>query len=131
MDDVALMRTQGRLSVKRLLLELQDMGVKSLMVEGGASVISSFIGSGLVDRLVVTVCPTLVGDEGVAYNVGTVSYLLLHTFGAHVCKGPVSGVYALPIGGQRYSDGMERVATRISMSQLMPSCACQGRFQHR
>ncbi|KLO20088.1 bacterial bifunctional deaminase-reductase [Schizopora paradoxa] len=65
----------GRLSIKRLLLELQDMGVKSLMVEGGASVISSFIGSGLVDRLVVTVCPTLVGDEGVAYNVGTVPSL--------------------------------------------------------
>ncbi len=40
--------------MKKMLLELQDMGVKSLMVEGGASVISSFINSGVVDRLVVT-----------------------------------------------------------------------------
>lgn len=58
--------------MKKMLLELQDMGVKSLMVEGGASVISSFINSGVVDRLVVTVSPTLVGDEGVPYNVGKV-----------------------------------------------------------
>jgi len=37
------------------------------MVEGGATVISSFLSSGLVDRLIVTVCPTLVGGKGVAY----------------------------------------------------------------
>jgi len=66
---------QGRLSLKKLLLELQDMGVKNLMVEGGATVISSFINSGVVDRLVVTVCPNLVGDDGVSYNVGKVPSL--------------------------------------------------------
>lgn len=41
----------------------------SLMVEGGASVISSFLQSGLVNSLIVTVCPTIVGKDGIAYDV--------------------------------------------------------------
>ncbi|KAJ8296729.1 2,5-diamino-6-ribosylamino-4(3H)-pyrimidinone 5'-phosphate reductase [Rhodotorula toruloides] len=40
---------------------------RSLMVEGGASVISSFLATpGLVDLVIVTVAPVLVGDEGVS-----------------------------------------------------------------
>lgn len=38
------------------------------MVEGGAAVISSFLLSGLVDFLVVTVAPVMVGDQGVGYG---------------------------------------------------------------
>jgi 2,5-diamino-6-(ribosylamino)-4(3H)-pyrimidinone 5'-phosphate reductase len=37
------------------------------MVEGGASVISSFLSTpGLVDLVIVTVAPVLVGDDGVS-----------------------------------------------------------------
>lgn len=91
MDEIELIRCSGRLSIKRILLELQDMGVKSLMVEGGATVISSFIASGLVDRLVVTVCPTLVGDEGVPYNVGKVcQYASSYIRNSPLCKDPVT-----------------------------------------
>ncbi|GAA5853497.1 hypothetical protein JCM8547_002478 [Rhodosporidiobolus lusitaniae] len=39
---------------------------RSLMVEGGASVITSFLASGLVDLVIVTVAPVLVGAEGVS-----------------------------------------------------------------
>lgn len=40
---------------------------RSLMVEGGASVISSFLSTpGLVDLVIVTVAPVLVGDDGVS-----------------------------------------------------------------
>ncbi|GAA6043156.1 hypothetical protein JCM8097_004346 [Rhodosporidiobolus ruineniae] len=39
---------------------------RSLMVEGGASVISSFLASGLVDLVIVTVAPVLIGSEGVS-----------------------------------------------------------------
>lgn len=35
------------------------------MVEGGSSVISSFLYSGLADRLVVTVAPTWIGQDGI------------------------------------------------------------------
>ncbi|KAM0752723.1 bacterial bifunctional deaminase-reductase [Meredithblackwellia eburnea MCA 4105] len=38
----------------------------SLMVEGGASVISSFLASGLVDLVVITIAPVFVGAEGVS-----------------------------------------------------------------
>ena len=51
----------GRIDLERLLAALAEKGVKSLMVEGGATVISSFLAARLVDHLVVTVAPMLVG----------------------------------------------------------------------
>lgn len=51
------------------------------MVEGGASVIGTFINqvsqprypgeSPVVDTLIVTVTPTLVGDDGLGYTIGS------------------------------------------------------------
>jgi GTP cyclohydrolase II len=40
---------------------LRAAGVRSLLVEGGAKVITSFLAAGLVDRLVVGIAPTIVG----------------------------------------------------------------------
>ena len=40
---------------------LRAAGVRSLLVEGGAQVITSFLRAGLVDRLVVGIAPTIVG----------------------------------------------------------------------
>jgi 2,5-diamino-6-(ribosylamino)-4(3H)-pyrimidinone 5'-phosphate reductase len=41
------------------------------MVEGGARVIQSFLSSGhLVDALIVTTAPVLVGSDGVGYSNG-------------------------------------------------------------
>jgi riboflavin biosynthesis pyrimidine reductase len=37
------------------------MGIKSLMVEGGARVITSFLAAGLVDSIVITIAPVFVG----------------------------------------------------------------------
>ena len=46
----------------QLALEaLYARGIRSLMVEGGASVITSFLRSGLADAIVLTVAPVLVG----------------------------------------------------------------------
>lgn len=44
-----------------LLARLAELGVTALMVEGGAQVITSFLNSRLVDQVVVTVAPILVG----------------------------------------------------------------------
>jgi GTP cyclohydrolase II len=44
-----------------VLAELRSTGVESLMVEGGAAVLTSLLGDGLVDRLVVSLSPTIVG----------------------------------------------------------------------
>jgi 2,5-diamino-6-(ribosylamino)-4(3H)-pyrimidinone 5'-phosphate reductase len=59
-----------RLSLPAVLGELHNLGIKSLMVEGGRSVIWSFLserdsgGRPLIDSLVVTVAPILVGVNG-------------------------------------------------------------------
>ena len=51
----------GRVSLTALLGCLGELEISSLMVEGGASVIASFLAQGLVDRLVLTIAPVLVG----------------------------------------------------------------------
>jgi len=44
------------------LAVLHSRGVRSLLVEGGAQVITSLLGSGLVDRLIVGTAPTIIGS---------------------------------------------------------------------
>ena len=51
----------GQVDLSELLIKLTQMGIKSLMVEGGAAIISSFLSAHLVDRLVLTIAPMLVG----------------------------------------------------------------------
>jgi GTP cyclohydrolase II len=51
----------GGIDLTALLAKLGEMEVTSLMVEGGAQVITSFISSKLVDQVIVTVAPVLVG----------------------------------------------------------------------
>jgi GTP cyclohydrolase II len=51
----------GGVDIAAVLLELRKIGVRSLMVEGGAAVITSLLAAGLVDRLVVSVSPIVIG----------------------------------------------------------------------
>jgi hypothetical protein len=51
----------GRIDLHALLKKLHDRGVHSLMVEGGAQVITSFIRAGLADLFIITVSPAFVG----------------------------------------------------------------------
>jgi riboflavin-specific deaminase-like protein len=51
----------SRLSLPDILSHLTQNGVQSLMVEGGARVITSFLQSRLVDYLVLTLVPVFVG----------------------------------------------------------------------
>ena len=52
-----------------MLHALHSLGIRTLMVEGGAQIIDSFARSGLVDRLVVTVAPVVVGLQGIGYTL--------------------------------------------------------------
>jgi 5-amino-6-(5-phosphoribosylamino)uracil reductase/diaminohydroxyphosphoribosylaminopyrimidine deaminase/5-amino-6-(5-phosphoribosylamino)uracil reductase len=52
----------GRVDLKALVEELGALGVGSVMVEGGATLITSFLKAGLVDRLAVCVAPKILGD---------------------------------------------------------------------
>ena len=59
----------GRVSLPHLLTSLHQRGIRSLMVEGGAGIITSFLAGQLVDRLVVTVAPLLVGGLNAVGNL--------------------------------------------------------------
>ena len=39
------------------------------MVEGGARIIESFLQAGVTKSLIITVCPILVGTEGIGYQL--------------------------------------------------------------
>jgi GTP cyclohydrolase II len=47
--------------IRSALRALYDEGVKTLLVEGGAQVITSMLAAGVVDRIVVAVAPTIIG----------------------------------------------------------------------
>jgi GTP cyclohydrolase II len=62
---------EGRVSVPAALERLGAAGVGSVMVEGGARVITSFLGSRVIDHLVLTVAPLLVGGLRGVHDLGS------------------------------------------------------------
>jgi diaminohydroxyphosphoribosylaminopyrimidine deaminase / 5-amino-6-(5-phosphoribosylamino)uracil reductase len=52
----------GRVDLAALLGALVDFGIGSVMVEGGATLITGFFRAGLVDRLAVCVAPKILGE---------------------------------------------------------------------
>jgi riboflavin-specific deaminase-like protein len=53
----AVPRASGGLDLREVLAVLADQGIGSLMVEGGAHVLRSFLGRGLASQAVITICP--------------------------------------------------------------------------
>jgi GTP cyclohydrolase II len=52
---------EGRVDLAAALARLRDAGVESLLVEGGAAVITAFLAAGLVDRMIVGIAPIVLG----------------------------------------------------------------------
>jgi 3,4-dihydroxy 2-butanone 4-phosphate synthase/GTP cyclohydrolase II len=48
-------------NLEQMLGRVHELGINTLMVEGGGQVISSFLGDGLIDRAMITVAPTFIG----------------------------------------------------------------------
>ncbi len=59
----------GRVQLPALLHQLYDRGIRSVMVEGGAQIITSFLAAHLVDRLALTVAPLFVGGLNAVENL--------------------------------------------------------------
>ena len=57
---------ENHLDLEDVLKNLYKFGIRRLMVEGGASILSAFASSNSVDALVVTVAPKLIGKNGLA-----------------------------------------------------------------
>lgn len=60
----------GQVCLHRALHELKRRGIRSLMVEGGANVITAFLKQKLVDAIIVTVAPRLVGGYKALGDLG-------------------------------------------------------------
>jgi 3,4-dihydroxy 2-butanone 4-phosphate synthase/GTP cyclohydrolase II len=60
----------GKIDLHALMKILAEKHINSIMVEGGARVITSFVNSGLVDQFVVTVSPRFVGGLPVIESDG-------------------------------------------------------------
>jgi GTP cyclohydrolase II len=56
---------RGRVDLPHLLHDLGKRGIASIMVEGGGQVITSFIEARLVDQMIITIAPRLVGGLSV------------------------------------------------------------------
>ena len=52
---------RDRVDLPNLLYQLGERGIRSIMVEGGSQVITSFIKARLVDQMIITIAPRLVG----------------------------------------------------------------------
>ena len=62
--------SNGWVNLAGLLGQLGSLGINSLMVEGGAQIITSFLVSRLVDQIVLTVAPLVVGGLRVVDHLG-------------------------------------------------------------
>ncbi len=56
----------GRVSMNDLLLKLGEMGIQSILLEGGSRLAGSMLQSGLIDELVFFVAPKVIGNNGFA-----------------------------------------------------------------
>lgn len=52
---------QNQIPLPDLMHELASRGIQTLMVEGGATILSSFLAAALVDTVVVTIAPRFIG----------------------------------------------------------------------
>jgi 3,4-dihydroxy 2-butanone 4-phosphate synthase/GTP cyclohydrolase II len=60
----------GKIDLSALMNLLAEMKINSMMVEGGAQVITSFVNSRLVDQFIITITPKLVGGLKVLNSKG-------------------------------------------------------------
>lgn len=73
-DDIKLIGVavgeDGSVDLALAMQELWQRGIRSIMVEGGAQVISAFIRAGLADAIVLTIAPALVGGYKAIGDLG-------------------------------------------------------------
>lgn len=61
---------KGRVDLRSVLALLHERGIESVLVEGGAEIISSFLNEQLVDRAIITIAPIFVGGLNAVGSLG-------------------------------------------------------------
>jgi diaminohydroxyphosphoribosylaminopyrimidine deaminase/5-amino-6-(5-phosphoribosylamino)uracil reductase len=69
----------GEVDLRRLLVNLLQSGVTSLLVEGGGATQGGFLKAGLVDRVAVFLAPRLLGGDAAPPSVGGEGFSLART----------------------------------------------------
>jgi diaminohydroxyphosphoribosylaminopyrimidine deaminase / 5-amino-6-(5-phosphoribosylamino)uracil reductase len=54
---------EGKINLKSCLFKLGEIGMTSLLVEGGSQINGSFLDEGLIDKLLLFLSPKLIGDH--------------------------------------------------------------------
>jgi riboflavin-specific deaminase-like protein len=88
---------RGMVDLSDLLHQLRRRGIRSIMVEGGSQVITSFIEARLVDQMIITIAPRLIGGLPVLDRpaVGNGSLLSFNPVSYQSC-GPDIVIWAQP-----------------------------------
>lgn len=60
-----IVKSRDELSVKKIVAELSTMGIHSILVEGGAQIISEFLSEGIVDEFYLYIGNVLLPESGV------------------------------------------------------------------
>ncbi|MBA7639049.1 hypothetical protein ES703_46705 [subsurface metagenome] len=79
---LAVPTTQGRCDINSLLDELSKRGIAQLLVEGGPSIITSFLKQRLVDEVCIYIAPKILGARG-SVNITEPMAELTETVGLH------------------------------------------------
>ena len=75
---------RGRVDLELAMEAIYARGIKTLMVEGGADVISSFLAARLADAIILTVAPMLVGGyKAVNTLIGDTSFPRIAALNSH------------------------------------------------
>ncbi len=61
---------ESQVNLSELLRSLYDLNIKSLMVEGGAEILTSFFRDNLVDLIVITIAPQILGGLKAITDIG-------------------------------------------------------------
>ncbi len=70
---------KGQVDLRSMLRRLGEMGIVSLMVEGGSRIITSFLFGGLANYLVLTIAPVLVGGLHGVNDLGRKEFPGVHS----------------------------------------------------
>jgi diaminohydroxyphosphoribosylaminopyrimidine deaminase / 5-amino-6-(5-phosphoribosylamino)uracil reductase len=74
-ETIAIERTNGLLCPRAIVAALYARGLRRLLIEGGASTVSSFIDAGVVDRLHVLVAPVILGSGKTGLSLAPIARL--------------------------------------------------------
>jgi diaminohydroxyphosphoribosylaminopyrimidine deaminase/5-amino-6-(5-phosphoribosylamino)uracil reductase len=60
----------GGIDLIRLVADLADNGIDSILIEGGGETAAAFLNAGLVDKVSLFIAPILIGGRGAVPAVG-------------------------------------------------------------